>query len=70
MWATISKILLQIVISIISDKVVVEGAKKLITKAVDSGMEGVGIDNQDAKDIIQKITKSTLNTLEDKYLGI
>lgn len=68
MWTTISKILLQLVMTIISDKVIVDGAKKMITKAVDSGVENVGITNSDAKDIINTITKSTLNTLEDTLL--
>jgi len=68
MWTTISKVLLQLLISIISDKVMVEGAKKLITKAVNSGVKGVGIDNTDAISIITTITTSTLNTLEDTLL--
>ena len=68
MWTMISKLLLQLVMTIISDKVIVNGAKELIVRAVDSGVEGVGITNTDAQDIIASITKSTLNTLEDTLL--
>lgn len=68
MWSTISSILLKIVMSIISDKVLVQGAKTMITKAVDSGVKGVGIDNTDAQDIIHTITQSTLNTLENTFI--
>ena len=68
MWTTISKLLLQLVIAIISDKVIVEGAKSLIVKAVDSGVKGVGINDEDAKQMITNITLSTLNTLEETYI--
>lgn len=73
MWAMISKILLQIVTSIISEKVLVQGAKLMISKAVDSKAEDIGINDKDARDIISTVTSSTLNTLEDQmsdYLGI
>jgi len=63
MWSIISKILLNIVVAIVSDKVAIEGAKKLITKAVDSGVDKVGITNDDAKEIIHSITESSLNSL-------
>lgn len=69
MWTTISKILLQLVITIISDRVLVAGAKKMITKAVDSAVSNVGIDDEDAKVLIHKITTSTLNTLDKTYIN-
>ena len=68
MWATIGKVLLDILIYLISDKVLVAGAKKMITKAVSSGVEKVGITNEDAKDLIESIATSTLNTVENVIL--
>lgn len=65
MWTILSKILINIVIAIISDKVLVESSKKMIIKAVDSTTERVGISNEDAKDIIHNIAKSGLNSLTD-----
>lgn len=69
MWAIISKILLNVVIAIVSDKVVVAGAKKMIVKAVDSGVDKVGITNEDAKDIIHSITDSGLNSLSKELVS-
>ena len=63
MWAAISKILIQIVISIISDKVVVEASKRLVNRAVDSAVNGVGITDKDAKDLIHSIADSGLNNI-------
>lgn len=68
MWATISKVLLQLVISIISDKVLVQGAKNMIVKAVDSGVDKVGITDDDAKELIHSIAQSALNTVENVIL--
>lgn len=68
MWATIGKVLLDILIYIISDKVLVQGAKKMLVKAVDSTVENVGIDNEDVKELIHSIATSTLNTVEDVIL--
>ena len=64
MWAIISKLLLDIVITIVSDKVVVEAGKKLILKGVDSVMDDVGITNKDAIDLAKAITKSGLNNIK------
>lgn len=64
MWSIISKILLNIVLAIVSDKAVVEAGKKLITKGVDSAVKGVGITDEDAKHLIHEITRSTLNSIE------
>ena len=63
MWTVISKLLINIVIAIVSDKVVVDGAKRMIVKAVDSKVDKVGITNEDAKEIIHSITESGLNSL-------
>jgi len=63
MWTIVSKILMNILIAVISDKVVVEGAKKMIVKAIDSKVNKVGITNDDAKEIIHSITESGLNSL-------
>ena len=68
MWSTIGKVLLDILIYIISDKVLVQGAKKMLVKAVDSTVENVGIDNEDVKELIHSIATSTLNTVEDVIL--
>lgn len=68
MWLTIGKIVLDILIYLISDKVLVQAAKKMLVKAVDSTVEKVGIDNKDAQDLIHTITSSTLNSIEDTYL--
>ncbi len=68
MWTIISKVLLQIIISIISDKVLVEGAKKMVVKAVDSKVNKVGVTNDDARDIIHSITESGLNTLTKEII--
>jgi hypothetical protein len=59
----LSNLLLSIVVSIIKDTDAVKVAKKLIVKAVDSGVEDVGVTNEDAKEIIHSITESGLNTL-------
>ncbi len=69
MWAVISKILMNIAIAIISDKLLVDGAKKLIVKAVDSKVNKVGITNEDAKSIIHSITNSGLNSLTKDLVG-
>ena len=61
MWAFVSELLLNIVIAIVSDKVVVEAGKKLIAKGVDSVSEGIGITDDDAKHLVEQITRSTLN---------
>lgn len=68
MWATISKFILNIVISIISDKVIVEATKKMLVKAVDSKVKNVGITNEDAKDLLHTITESSLNCLGDTII--
>lgn len=65
MWATIGKILLDILIYMISDKVLVQGAKKMLVKAVDSTVEKVGIDNEDVQELIHTIAESSLNTVQD-----
>lgn len=65
MWSTISKILLQILISIISDKVLVSTAKTMLVKAVDSGVKKVGITDDDVQDIIHSIATSTLNSFDE-----
>ena len=62
-WTYLSRLLIEIVIAIISDKVVVEASKKLIGKAVDSAVDGVGITDSDAKYLIHSIANSGLNTL-------
>ena len=62
MWTTISNILLQLIINIISDKVVMDVAKKLINRAVNSKTKGIGITNNDVQDILTSVAKSTLNT--------
>jgi hypothetical protein len=69
MWTTIGKVLLDIIIYLISDKVLVATAKKMIVKAVDSGVEGVGVTNEDAKDLIHSITQSSLNALDEHILN-
>ena len=69
MWATISRILINIVIAIISDKVVIAAGKKLIVKGVDSAVKGVGIDNGDVKDLLHEITRSALNTYDSKPIN-
>ena len=61
MWAFVSELILNIVIAIESDKVVVEAGKKLIAKGVDSVSEGIGITDDDAKHLVEQITRSTLN---------
>jgi len=66
MWETISKFLIDLITFLVSDKVLVEGAKKMIVKAVDSGVEKVGITDEDAQEIIHSITKSTLNNISEE----
>ena len=58
MWSMIVKILMYI----ISDKVVIELGKKLITRGVDSAIKGVGITDKDAQHLVKEITRSTLNS--------
>ena len=62
MWTIVSKLLIQLVIGIISDKVLVSSASDMLLKAVRS--KTVGIDNKDARNIIDNVAESTLNTLE------
>ena len=69
MWPIISKILINILISIISDKVVIEAGKKLIKKGVDSTVKNVGIDNKDAVEIIDNIIDSSLNSILEVSLN-
>ena len=69
MWSSLSKVLIDIVIAIISDKVVVEAGKALITRGVDSAVKGVGITDADAQDLIHSIAASTLNSITHKDLG-
>jgi len=57
MWSFI----VSFIIRVISDEVVMDLAKKLITKAVDSTVKKVGITDSDAKHLISEITRSTLN---------
>jgi len=66
MWGIISEILINLVIAIVSDKVVVEAGKKLITKGVDSAVKGVGITDEDAMHLVEQITKSALNSFKVK----
>ena len=68
MWTTIGKIVLDILIYLISDKVLVAGAKKMLLKAVDSGVEKVGITNEDAQEIIHSIAESSLNTIQTQFV--
>ena len=67
MWSSLSKILIDIVIAIISDKVVVEAGKALITRGVDSAVKGVGITDADATHLIKEITRSTLNDFKPTH---
>jgi len=69
MWSIISKILINILISIISDKVVIEAGKKLIQKGVNSTVKNVGIDDKDAIDLIEGIIDSSLNHIIDVKLN-
>jgi len=67
MWTIISEFLVKMVMAIISDKVLVKTAKTMLTKAVDSTVDKVGITDEDAKDIIHNITSSSLNIITDQY---
>ena len=69
MWSIISKILINILISIISDKVVIQAGKKLIQKGVNSTVKNVGIDDKDAIDLIEGIIDSSLNHIIDVKLN-
>ncbi len=66
MWAIISQVLMNILIAIVSDKVVVEAGKALIEKGVSSAVKGVGITNRDAQQLIGSITRSALNSYDPK----
>ena len=65
MWITISQILIKIVMALLSDRVLVEAGKKMLNKAVESAEDSVGIDNEDAREIIESITKSSLNSVDE-----
>ena len=62
MWTILSNFLINMVIAIISDKVVVEAGKKLILKGVASATKGVGITDSDTRVLLGAITKSALNS--------
>lgn len=65
MWTIISRLLIKLIIKIVTDRVLVESAKSMLEKAVDSGVKKVGITNEDAQHIINTISESTLNTVDE-----
>ena len=65
MWTTIINIMIKVLIALISDRKLVTVAKSLLNKAVVSAEDKVGIDNKDAREIIESITKSSLNNIDE-----
>jgi len=62
MFVFLSNLIINIVIAIISEKVVVDAGKKLLAKGVASATSGIGIDEEDANDIVDIVAKSILNS--------